>query len=73
MNAQTNPAKDKVFLSYACADVAVCDQITTALEHAGIPCWGDAEDIEPGGKWLASLPSRWLTYTLVGAQLTLAG
>ena len=57
MNAQPEPNKDKVFLSYARADVAICDRIKNALEHAGIACWRDAEDVEPGAKWLASLPS----------------
>jgi hypothetical protein len=50
MNTQTDPVKNKVFLSYARDDAAVCDQIKTALENAGIPCWRDAGDIDPGEK-----------------------
>jgi len=52
-----NPANrdGPVFLSYARSDFAVCEQIKTALEKAGIACWRDTDDIEPGEKWLEGL------------------
>ena len=55
---KNNPANrdGPVFLSYARSDFAVCEQIKTALETAGITCWRDTDNIEPGEKWLECLP-----------------
>ena len=44
-----------VFISYARSDFADCEKIKNALTQAGINCWLDTEDINPGDKWMTSL------------------
>ena len=55
---EINPAKRKgrVFISYARSDFSCCEKIKKALEEAGIDCWLDTDDIEPGDKWLKRIP-----------------
>ena len=55
---EVNPAKRKgpVFISYARSDFSCCEKIKSTLEKAGIDCWLDTDDIEPGDKWLKRIP-----------------
>jgi hypothetical protein len=54
---EINPAKRKgpVFISYARSDFSCCEKIKDALEKAGIGCWRDTDDIEPGDDLLDRL------------------
>ena len=54
---EINPTNRKgpVFISYARSDFVCCEKIKNELETAGIDCWLDTDDIDPGDDWLDRL------------------